>query len=377
MQEIHGPEHVGKLPAKTHRGLAAGREEFLGAGGRASRGATSWISIPPAALLRGLDGMVGRRRQAAGDRFRTTPPTSSSGWRRCPGSPARRCASSTPSCRADLRRPAVDDARDLVAAHSGASASASRCRIPATPYWIFLALALLCGFGGGNFASSMANISFFFPKAEKGNALALNAGLGNLGVSVVQFVVPLVITAGVFGWLGGDPQIATDAGGDDAALAAECRLHLGAVHCCLGIRRLVRHERHRLGEGVLRRSVGDLPAPHNWIMCWLYTGTFGSFIGYSAGFPLLAKMLFPEINALQYAFLGPLVGALSRALTAGSPTAGAAAASLSGCSSPWPRRRRRPLLPGHKGSRQRSRASSRGSCSCSSRPASATLRPSR
>ena len=63
---------------------------------------------------------------------------------------------------------------------------------PATPYWLFLALALLCGFGGGNFASSMANISFFFPKAEKGNALALNAGLGNLGVSVVQFVVPLV-----------------------------------------------------------------------------------------------------------------------------------------------------------------------------------------
>jgi NNP family nitrate/nitrite transporter-like MFS transporter len=54
---------------------------------------------------------------------------------------------------------------------------------------------------------------------------------------------------------------------------------------------------------------------HNWIMCWLYTGTFGSFIGYSAGFPLLAKTQFPEINALTYAFLGPLVGALSRSLT--------------------------------------------------------------
>ncbi len=55
----------------------------------------------------------------------------------------------------------------------------------------------------------MANISFFFPKAEKGNALAINAGMGNLGVSVVQFVVPVVITAGVFGALGGDPQTAT------------------------------------------------------------------------------------------------------------------------------------------------------------------------
>ena len=53
----------------------------------------------------------------------------------------------------------------------------------------------------------MANISFFFPRSEKGNALALNAGLGNLGVSVVQFVVPIVITVGVFGWFGGDPAM--------------------------------------------------------------------------------------------------------------------------------------------------------------------------
>ncbi|MDZ4135989.1 MAG: MFS transporter, partial [Paracoccaceae bacterium] len=54
---------------------------------------------------------------------------------------------------------------------------------------------------------------------------------------------------------------------------------------------------------------------HNWVMCVLYTGTFGSFIGYSAGFPLLTKLMFPEVNALQYVFLGPLVGALSRAGT--------------------------------------------------------------
>ena len=80
---------------------------------------------------------------------------------------------------------------------------------PNTPYFLFLALALLCGFGGGNFASLMSNISFFFPRSEKGNALALNAGLGNLGVSVVQFVVPLIITVGVFSWFGGDPTLVT------------------------------------------------------------------------------------------------------------------------------------------------------------------------
>src|SRR5262249_7656285 len=54
---------------------------------------------------------------------------------------------------------------------------------------------------------------------------------------------------------------------------------------------------------------------HNWVMCWLYTGTFGSFIGYSAGFPLLAKTQFPNVDALQLAFLGPLVGAISRSAT--------------------------------------------------------------
>src|SRR5262249_37727147 len=54
---------------------------------------------------------------------------------------------------------------------------------------------------------------------------------------------------------------------------------------------------------------------HNWVMCWLYTGTFGSFIGYSAGFPLLAKTQFPSVDALQLAFLGPLVGAVSRSAT--------------------------------------------------------------
>ena len=53
----------------------------------------------------------------------------------------------------------------------------------------------------------------------------------------------------------------------------------------------------------------------NWLMCWLYTGTFGSFIGFSAGLPLLAKQQFPEIDVLQFVFLGPLVGALSRAGT--------------------------------------------------------------
>lgn len=186
---------------------------------------------------------------------------------------------------------------------------------PDTPYWIFLVLALLCGFGGGNFASSMSNISFFFPKAEKGNALALNAGLGNLGVSVVQFVVPLAITAGVFGWLGGDPVEVKEASGttqlwlQNAGFVWVPFIAAAAFAAWFGMNDIASARASFADQSVIfqRRQ--------NWIMCWLYTGTFGSFIGYSAGFPLLAKTAFPEINALQYAFLGPLVGALSRSLT--------------------------------------------------------------
>jgi len=183
---------------------------------------------------------------------------------------------------------------------------------PATPYWIFLGLALLCGFGGGNFASSMANISFFFPKAEKGNALAINAGLGNLGVSVVQFVVPMAITAGVFGWIGGDPQTAT-VGGVTSTLWLQNAgyvfvpfVAVSAFAAWFGMNDIATMKASFADQAVIFRRA------HNWIMCWLYTGTFGSFIGFSAAFPLLTKILFPEVNALQYAFLGPLVGALSR-----------------------------------------------------------------
>ncbi len=186
---------------------------------------------------------------------------------------------------------------------------------PNTPYFFFLGLALLCGFGGGNFASSMANISFFFPKAEKGNALALNAGLGNLGVSVVQFVIPIVITAGVFSWLGGDPQIATEAGKttrlwlQNAGLIWVPFIAASAFAAWFGMNDIASMKASFAAQAVIFQR------KHNWLMCWLYTGTFGSFIGYSAGFPLLAKTQFPNIDALQLAFLGPLVGAVSRSAT--------------------------------------------------------------
>ena len=186
---------------------------------------------------------------------------------------------------------------------------------PDTPYAVLLILALLCGFGGGNFASSMSNISFFFPRAEKGNALALNAGLGNLGVSVVQFVVPLVITAGVFGWIGGAPETIA-AGGKQSSIWLQNAgfvfvpfIAVSAFAAWFGMNDIASAKASFNEQAIIFQR------KHNWIMCWLYTGTFGSFIGYSAGFPLLAKILFPDVDALQFAFLGPLVGAISRSAT--------------------------------------------------------------
>ncbi|MEZ5847684.1 MAG: MFS transporter [Geminicoccaceae bacterium] len=183
---------------------------------------------------------------------------------------------------------------------------------PETPYLIFLTLALLCGFGGGNFASSMANIAFFFPRAEKGNALALNAGLGNLGVSVMQFLVPIVITAGVFGAMGGAPQTLAEGGElwmQNAGFVWVPFILVATIAAWLGMNDIAD------ARASFREQSIIFSRKHNWLMCLLYTGTFGSFIGYSAGFPLLTRLAFPEVNALQFVFLGPLVGALSRAGT--------------------------------------------------------------
>ena len=183
---------------------------------------------------------------------------------------------------------------------------------PDTPYLLFLVLALLCGFGGGNFASSMANISFFFPKQEKGHALAMNAGLGNLGVSVMQFVVPLVITAGVFGALGGESQLTTDGKElwlQNAGFIWVPFIMISTVFAWFGMNDIASARASFAEQSVIFQR------RHNWIMCWLYTGTFGSFIGYSAGFPLLAQTQFPTVDSLKFVFLGPLVGALSRAAT--------------------------------------------------------------
>jgi NNP family nitrate/nitrite transporter-like MFS transporter len=181
-----------------------------------------------------------------------------------------------------------------------------------TSYPTMLMLALLCGLGGGNFSSSMANISFFFPKERKGSALGVNAGLGNLGVSVVQFLSPLVVTAGIFGVFGGDAQTIVKDGQtvrvwtQNAAFIWVPWIVLASLAAWFGMNDIADAKASFATQATIfgRR--------HNWLMCLLYLGTFGSFIGYAAGFPLLIKSQFAGVNPLAYAWLGPLLGALVR-----------------------------------------------------------------
>lgn len=174
---------------------------------------------------------------------------------------------------------------------------------PQTPFPVLLLVAATAGFGGGNFASSMANITHFFPAREKGWALGLNAAGGNLGAAVAQFAVPVVITVGAAGalrlplagwiWV---PAILLAAGGawffmDNLAQA----------------------------KGDAAGSLAAAREPHFWVLSLLYVATFGSFIGFSGVFPKLIADTFPGYSTLSVgaasvslAFLGPLVGSIAR-----------------------------------------------------------------
>ena len=224
-----------------------------------------------------------------------------------------------------------------------------------TSFQTFVILAALSGVGGGNFASSMSNISFFYPKRMQGTALGINAGLGNLGVSVMQFLLPLAMTFSLFGALGGDGlPLPAAIGGKSAgtmiwiqncglvwvpilavltilawvgmtnlpifqigstALAIRKIIGLqlvGYVGAAVGLYLLLGRSWNmwmvlpitivvtvllmKLFPGTvatnLRRQYAIFGSKHNWIMTVLYVMTFGSFIGYSNAFPLLIRVVF-------------------------------------------------------------------------------------
>jgi NNP family nitrate/nitrite transporter-like MFS transporter len=176
---------------------------------------------------------------------------------------------------------------------------------PDTPYWLMVVAAATAGLGGGNFASSMANISFFYPDREKGFALGLNAAGGNIGVSTVQLLVPILI-----GWSWINFGAIAPTGGLYLANAGLMWLPFVAL-AVFGAARYMNNLTSARSN--FKDQLVIARRKHTWIMAWLYIGTFGSFIGYSAAFPLLLKTQFPE-HTTNLAFLGPFVGSLARPL---------------------------------------------------------------
>jgi NNP family nitrate/nitrite transporter-like MFS transporter len=169
---------------------------------------------------------------------------------------------------------------------------------PGTPLGVFLIAAVLGGFGGGNFASSMTNINAFFPERAKGVALGLNAGGGNVGVAVIQLVALLVIaTAGT-----GAPRI--------VLFVYIPLIVVGALCAWLFMDNIASVKNDKNG---MREAMKDA---HSWVMSLLYIGTFGSFIGYSFAFGLVLQNQFGRtpLQAAYVTFLGPLLGSLSRPL---------------------------------------------------------------
>src|SRR6266851_1088185 len=177
---------------------------------------------------------------------------------------------------------------------------------PDTPFWLMLCIAATAGLGGGNFASSMANISFFFPDRMKGWALGLNAAGGNIGVSSVQLLTPILMGFGFVSLYLADPG----PGGlylQNAGLIWLLPLTIAVIGAFLFMNNLTE------ARSTFKDQLIIVKRKHTWVMSYIYIGTFGSFIGYSAAFPLLIKTQFPAIS-VGIAFLGPLVGSLSRPL---------------------------------------------------------------
>jgi MFS transporter, NNP family, nitrate/nitrite transporter len=186
---------------------------------------------------------------------------------------------------------------------------------PSTPYWAFCLIAATAGFGGGNFSSSMANINFFYPASKKGAALGLNAAGGNIGVSLIQFFLPLIVGgAAIFGLV----------------KAADGGIHLErAAWVYAGLAVVATVAAYFLMDNLgtartdTKSQLSVLKNKQTWVMSFLYIGTFGSFIGYSAAMPLLIKLNFwvPDpaplgtgIYFAYFAFLGALVGSVTRPL---------------------------------------------------------------
>jgi len=187
-------------------------------------------------------------------------------------------------------------------------------RDPGTSYAILLLLAAAAGVGGGAFSGFMPSTSYFFPRRLAGTALGLQAGVGNFGVSLIQFVTPWVVGFGLLGATALTPQQETDGSEiwlHNAGLVLIPWVILGAILAGLFLRDVPIEANFRQQLDIFREK-------HTWVMTAVYLMTFGAFSGFAAQLGLLIVNEYGSFadapDPLKFAFLGPLIGSATRAL---------------------------------------------------------------
>ena len=189
---------------------------------------------------------------------------------------------------------------------------------PSSPFWLFMVLALAAGLGGGDFSSYMPSTSLFFPKRLQGTALGIQAGIGNFGVSLVQFVTPWIIGFAAFGTIAGGSQTFVKDAVSKPMWLQNAALWFLPFLIVLGVVAGL-YLRNVPVKASFREQLDIFKDKHTWLMTSLYMMTFGSFSGFSAAFPLLIKSVYTVKfpggpDPLKYAFYGPLVGSAVRVL---------------------------------------------------------------
>lgn len=191
---------------------------------------------------------------------------------------------------------------------------------PSTPFWVFMVLAFTAGFGGGDFSSYMPSTSIFFPKRLQGTALGIQAGIGNFGVSLAQFITPLIITvAGVGGY-----RILTKTDAKTKAVVGTSKIYLqNAAFWYVPLLVILTFVAWKYLRSVpvtasFKEQLDIFKDKHTYFCTITYVMTFGAFSGLAAAFPLMIKSIygnFPDApDPLVYAFYGPLIGSASRVL---------------------------------------------------------------
>ena len=186
-------------------------------------------------------------------------------------------------------------------------------RDPGTPFPVLLLLAAAAGIGGGAFSGFMPSTSYFFPKRMAGTALGLQAGIGNFGVSLIQFLTPWVVGFGLLGTAVLTPQQKADGSNillHNAGLVLVPWVILGAILAAVFLRRVPIEANFRQQLDIFREK-------HTWVMAAIYLMTFGAFSGFAAQLGLIIKNEYGSFadapDPLKFAFLGPLIGSITRA----------------------------------------------------------------